>query len=453
MAQPNGSAPAAAQRPSRRRLWIALAVLGGVLYVAFQALSGAAALYLSSPALFQNNQNRASVAPAGWHNVTPSGKATNPSYAVSADVPGLILACGATLSTSLSSFGKWNLRLQRSDDGGAHWRNLGAPFLKGNSACAVTPITGDKSTFFAYGRDLSNSSQTPIWVTHDSGETWRQAFTAQGELGEYDAMGELVTSVLRDGLMYTMHGDVENAEFSSSADDGATWKPLLHEDNSSTPQKHVLSVAPDYSQAHAWFRLAYPDAGGLTLERSRDDGATWTVIEQYPRQGATPFKLATSASQPNQLCAYDTEDDSPDPNAPPIGDTTIFSSGDGGVTWRQATLPVRDGYAGPVRSGVNGCYLVFDELTKDGDYTAPHNALVWRLPQNATTAEQVALAVNYSLEPGALIRDNFSVIPPSSGMDERVVIIATRDARSWLDFFGGNTSDLTTPQLLWTPAT
>jgi hypothetical protein len=57
MAQPNGSAPAATQRPSRRRLWIALAVLGGVLYVAFQALSGAAALYLSKLDFIGGNAN------------------------------------------------------------------------------------------------------------------------------------------------------------------------------------------------------------------------------------------------------------------------------------------------------------------------------------------------------------------------------------------------------------
>jgi hypothetical protein len=209
-------------------------------------------------------------------------------------------------------------------------------------------------------------------VTHDSGETWTQAFTAQGEFGEHDAMRELVVSALRDGILYTMHGDVEHAEFSSSADDGATWKPLLHEGDSSAPKKHVTSVAPDYSRPHVWYRLAYPEAGWLAREHSLDDGGMWTPITQFPH-GGEPLEVSTSAAQPNQLCAYEREYDSPDLNAPPIGDTTIFSSSDGGVTWRQATLPVRNGYAGLVRSGVNGCYLVFDELTKSGDYTAPHN--------------------------------------------------------------------------------
>jgi len=71
------------QRPNRRRLWIMLGVLGGIVYVALQALqalSGAALFYLSNPALFQN---KAPVAPSGWHIATPPGQATNSSYAVS----------------------------------------------------------------------------------------------------------------------------------------------------------------------------------------------------------------------------------------------------------------------------------------------------------------------------------------------------------------------------------
>src|SRR5262249_6486319 len=98
MAQPNGPTPSASRRPSRPRLWITLGILGGVLYVAFQAASGAAALYLANPAFFQN---KAPAAPAGWHIATPPGQATSYSYAVSADAPGLILACGVSLSTSL----------------------------------------------------------------------------------------------------------------------------------------------------------------------------------------------------------------------------------------------------------------------------------------------------------------------------------------------------------------
>jgi hypothetical protein len=68
------------QRPNRRRLWIMLGVLGGIVYVALQARSGAALFYPSNPALFQN---KAPVAPSGWHIATPPGQATNSSSAVS----------------------------------------------------------------------------------------------------------------------------------------------------------------------------------------------------------------------------------------------------------------------------------------------------------------------------------------------------------------------------------
>jgi hypothetical protein len=144
-------------------LWITLGVLGGLVYVALQALSGAALFYLSNPSL---TQNKAPAAPAGWHIVTPPVQATSYSYAVSLETPGLILACSVTLSTSLTSFGKWNAQLWRTDDGGAYWRLLPAPFLKGNDECQITAISGSRTTFFAFGQRLASSAPTSIWVTH-----------------------------------------------------------------------------------------------------------------------------------------------------------------------------------------------------------------------------------------------------------------------------------------------
>jgi hypothetical protein len=180
------------QRPNRRRLRIMLGVLGGIVYVALQALSGAALFYLSNPALFQS---KAPVAPSGWHIATPPGQATNSSYAVSLDTPGLILACGVTLSTSLTSFGKWSAQLWRTGDGGAHWRTLQTSFLKGKNECEITAISGSQTTFFAYGQQLASSVATSIWVTHDSGETWTRTFTAQADYPYYKSMRELSASV------------------------------------------------------------------------------------------------------------------------------------------------------------------------------------------------------------------------------------------------------------------
>jgi hypothetical protein len=70
------------------------------MYVAFQALCGVAALYLSSPALLQN---KTPVAPPGWRNVPPLGQATNYSYAVSADAPGLIQSDSVAASLDASA--------------------------------------------------------------------------------------------------------------------------------------------------------------------------------------------------------------------------------------------------------------------------------------------------------------------------------------------------------------
>jgi hypothetical protein len=443
MTQPGSPVPPAqpAQRPNRRRLWIALGVLGGLVYVALQALSGAAFFYLSNPSLAQN---KTPVAPSGWHNVTPPGQVTNPSYAVSADMPGLILACGATLSASLSSLGKSNLRLQRSDDGGAHWRILQAPFLKGNDKCAVTAISGNPTSFFAYGRQLLSNTPTTFWVTHDAGETWTQAFTTANDYDEYSVMSQLSASVLRDGVLYSLQGDSYDPAFSSSTDDGATWTLVLKAKTAGIPGGRIASFTADYAQPHAWYQSVYLNLGGLALEHSSDDGKTWTISKQFAEgAGAAPTELATASAQPEQLCAYATYGES---------NATLFSSADRGATWNQASLPVGTGsIQGTAHTGLDGCYLAFQDDTKGGPFGSSHDIEIWRLLDGATSPERLVYLKNYRFDflpdtPG------FTYLPASNGMEARLVIAAIREPRSLIDFFGGNTNNITTPQLLWTPA-
>jgi photosystem II stability/assembly factor-like uncharacterized protein len=452
MGQPGSPVPPApaAQRPSRRRLWITLGVLGGVVYIALQALSGAALFYLSNPL---PTQNKAPAAPSGWHIATPPVQATYYSYAVSLDTPGLILACGVTHSTSLTSFGKWNAQLWRTDDGGGNWRALQAPFLKGNNECEITAISGRQTTFFAYGQRLASSASTTIWVTHDSGATWTQAFMAQTDYPYYKSMRELSSSVLRDGVLYGLHGDYAHEMFSSSTDDGATWTPIARTSTSDTPDGEIESLIADYAQPHAWYAVVRSATSPLALEHSADEGKTWTVVKQFPEGvGAAPTDLAIASVQPNPICAYNYLYDSSATGALAVGDTTMFSSADGGKTWRQAQLPVRDGdVSGSVRAGPDGCYLAFEENAKGGAFGTTHNVSIWRLASDSSSPEHVAYLKNYSL---GFSRDaGVSYVAAANGMEARLIVTATRQPRSWLDFFGGNARNLTTTQLLWTPAT
>jgi hypothetical protein len=447
MAQPVSPVPSApaTQRPNRRRLWITLAILGGSLYVALQALSGVALFYLSNPAL---TQNKAPAAPSGWHIATPPGQATSYSYAVSVDTPGLILACGVSLSTSVTSFGKWNTQLWRTDDGGAHWRALQAPFLKGNNDCGITAITGGQNVFFAYGRRIASGASTTIWVTHDSGETWTQAFTAQADYSYYKSMRELSASVLRDGVLYGLHGEYAHEVFSSSIDDGATWTPIARASASNVPDSEIESLIADYAQPHAWYALVGP----FTLEHSADDGKTWTVVTQFPvGVGTAPTDLATTSLQPNEICAYNYLYDDSATGALLAGDTTMYSSVDGGKIWRQAQLPVRDGdVSGSVRAGPDGCYLAFEENAKGGAFGTTYNLSIWRLAPDSPSPERVEYLKDYSL--GFSREAGVNYVAAANGAEARLVVAARRQPRSWLDFFGGNARNLTTDQLLWTPA-
>jgi hypothetical protein len=258
---------------------------------------------------------------------------------------------------------------------------------------------------------------------------------------------------MRDGVLYGLHSNAYfKAVFSSSANEGTTWTSIARTNASNAPDGEIESLTADYAQPHAWYALVNPETGPVTLEHSADDGKTWMVASQFLEGvGAEPTELATTSLQPSQICAYNYLYDDSATGALLVGDTTLYSSADGGKTWRQTPLPVRDGdVSGSVRAGPDGCYLAFEENAKGGAVGTTHNVSIWRLPPDELTPERVAYLKDYSL--GYSKDAGVSYVAAANGMEARLVVAATRQPRSLLDFFGGNARNLTTPQLLWTPA-
>jgi hypothetical protein len=277
----------------------------------------------------------------------------------------------------------------------------------------------------------------------DSGETWAQAFTTENDYDVCSVMTQLSSSVLRDGVLYSLQGDSYDPAFSSSTDDGATWISLLKGATSDIPGGRIASFAADYSQPRAWYQSVYLSLGGLAIEHSSDDGKTWTIAKQCAEgAGAAPTELATTSVQPKQVCAYATYGES---------NATLFSSADGGATWGQESLPVGQGsIQGMARLSSDGCYLAFQDDTKGGVFGSSHDIEIWHLLDGATSPERLAYLKNYSFD---FLSDTpgFTYLPAANGMEARLVVAATRQPRSLLDFFGGNARYLTTPQLLGTP--
>lgn len=398
------------------------------------------------------------VAPNGWHNSSIPGSYNNPeTIAISGDLPGLILAYGDVLVgnpfDSHFEHVHWRTR-----DGGHQWEQIAGPCHPDNELfdfCRlVAPLQGH-GTFFA--SEIHNEPDRPgdLWVSHDAGTSWRFVAHFKEAAKAYDAASALATAVIRSGRLYALRTPDDNtadapSAFSVSTDDGATWtNPERAPSVLERQGWQIISFAADYSAAHAWYRALEPLLGKNTvppaLERSADDGRTWTTLGSIGTAGSdVQVSLGTAPSQPRRLCAATRPDHST---------LAIFSSGDGGRTFAGATTPhvYSGGAPHPISMGTGGdCYLPELTLLPQGTF-AP--LLLWRLIPGATHLQQLPSLAEFEWS-STLDGYPFSYVPADAGQPARLVVFVwghQHPVASWASIFSFWSSEERNQLLLWAP--
>jgi hypothetical protein len=337
-------------------------------------------------------------APANWQDVSPPTSDPIASYAISPDVPGLIVACTGSKTGNMSASPLGPATLWRTRDGGAHWQRLAVSgYIAG---CEVAFPPGGSGTLFALNLDGGQFIQ----VSHDAGDTWKTLARDDGApYGDIQQRFTLLAhGVYRDGRLYTAGQadtaaaastaatatassmnpppagastarDVISLAFSISSDDSQTWTAVEAAPDPLIQQGYVpLAIAADYRAPGAWFRLwglgyASSRGGAMVLEQSTDGGQTWQPMPLNGARGtyrglgdggSGSATLATQPGQPARLCAaFSPQVNDQSVSLPPSGlkadavgfalrgppppiphDITLAGSDDGGQTWSAAII-------------------------------------------------------------------------------------------------------------------
>lgn len=407
-------------------------------------------------------------APSGWHNSTVHGSIVGLEYAVSHDNPGLILACGDSLEPAIPHILATIPRCWRTQDGGSEWTTIQSPPIPDHSFHLIVP-RADAETFFAVGNRLrfNQSSPEPVLVTHDAGATWRQVAQTSGDVGSaVDLEDALASGIYRDGNLYVLlvpevHSDgALPQDFAVSGDDGKTWTRT--ERSPSALEKagwSVTSFAADYQSSQSWYRTLENKDGRVMLEQSRDDGVSWSAVQEIKGLRASRshiigfMTLATTPAQPTLLCAAG------------FG-IWLAASGDGGATWRggpsEIDLSSASGYApSAVQIGNDGaCYRAYTyQITPGGiiytssDEGGPWYNAILRLDPRAQRSDVVPLSSDFGLTPapvGPAGAPGWWYVPAGNGMSARIAIVANQQGVSlagMLEWPMSTTYDM----LLWRP--
>ena len=415
------------------RLALALCALGLLLAGCGQALSGA---------------NTAP--PAGWTDITPPDSGQAAHYAVSPDIPGLIIAAiGGRAQASADP--PPDARLWRSEDGGASWQALDSLTPRSGSSIFMPP--GGHGLVISV--DALNAS---ISISRDAGTSWRTVPLDTSTNANPPQIAWLDGAVALDGRLYTSSG----RPFSVSEDGGLTWRTIEKGGDAANIAPVGITageatIAPLDASGSAWLRLGSEPAYGVgasTIERSDDGGATWRVVSQsLPVADGRVFsaQLAANPAHPGQICATMTVSDNapnvataptvtpastapPQPTvspgqqgfvsypAPEQKDVALLASDDGGHTWRGGVVQaLRRSFGGAVDPGVQisadgSCYLATDQQNSPFDVGPDVLATLWRLaPGAAQPVAQWAMA-------GRLV-ESLALAPGGAGAAERVVAL------------------------------
>ncbi|HEX8995572.1 MAG TPA: sialidase family protein [Ktedonobacterales bacterium] len=402
----------------------------------------------------------ANSAPAkGWTDITPPDSRQVTAYAVSPDIPGLLLAEIGGRS-AVSAAPPLPAQLWRSRDGGATWQTLDNLHPPASFGLLMPP--GGHGMIFA-----QDPLQNMIYASDDAGTTWRTLRdTDPNAYGPVQEWTWLAGAVAIGGRLYAggvaagWGGQtVATDRFSVSDDLGGTWRPLEASIDPAGPQAITQAIAPLDAAGASWLRLVATGegpSGGATVERSADGGVTWRIISTALSSGKQLMqaRLATNTARPGKVCAtlttwgatmtpVETPASSPassptanafhggaalaaplapNPPAPEPKDISLLASDDGGATWRGGEIVALHGlYGGIVNPGVQmsadgACYVATAEARGLLTPQVDEKTILWRLATGATAATQVWTITDR----GVL---SFFLAPGDAGKPERMIAL------------------------------
>ncbi len=213
----------------------------------------------------------------------------------------------------------------RSDDGGAHWKNMGLKTSEHISKIVIDPRDDRVVWVAAQGPLWKNGGERGLYRTTDGGATWKAVLTISPRTGVTDVVLDprnpdvvYAAAYQRQRHVWSLvDGGPESAIYKST-DGGATWRKLTNGLPKDVDLGRIgLAVAPsDVDVVYAIIEAAEGKGGFF---RSTDRGETWEKRSDYmPRSPQYYNEIFCDPKDANRVYAMD---------------TFMHVTEDGGKTW------------------------------------------------------------------------------------------------------------------------
>ncbi len=190
----------------------------------------------------------------------------------------------------------------KSTDGGKTWKNMGLRATRHISRILIDPHDSNHVIVGALGDVFGPSQDRGVYVTTDGGQTWKKTLYLSDQSGASDlAMDVQNPNVIYAGMWHflrrpwTFTSGGEDDGLFKSTDGGQTWTKLTgHGLPSGIVGRIGLAVAP--SDGKSVYALIESKEG--ILWRSKDAGATWTMVSNDTLVDQRPFYFTHIAVDP-----------------------------------------------------------------------------------------------------------------------------------------------------------
>jgi photosystem II stability/assembly factor-like uncharacterized protein/DNA-binding FrmR family transcriptional regulator len=231
-------------------------------------------------------------------------------------------------------FGACGGGVWKSDDGGAHWRNVSDGFFGGSiGAIAVAP--SDPNVVYVGGGEVTVrgnwSAGDGMWRSDDAGKSWRRIGLADSQCIPRVRVHPKDENLVYAAVLGHLCGPNETRGVYRSQDGGVTWRRVLQVDENVGACDLLIDPGnPRVIWATTWRVRRTPyslESGGpgSGLWRSGDGGDTWSEFTRSPGLpgGAVGIiGIAISPADPRRMWAQVEAQDG-----------GLFRSDDGGSHW------------------------------------------------------------------------------------------------------------------------
>jgi len=267
--------------------------------------------------------------PVYWRNIGPTRGGRS------------VTSSGVKGNTLVYYMGTTGGGVWKTEDAGQTWKNISDGYFKTGSVGAVAVAESDPNVVYVgmgehAPRGVMTSYGDGVYRSTDAGKTWKHLGLELTRHISNVRIHPTNPDVVYVAAQGALHGPSKERGIYKSDDGGKTWKNILFVDeNTGCVDLSMDMNNPRILYAAMWDHRRLPWAvqsggKGSGLYKSTDGGETWVKIQNGLPNELGKMSISVSRANSNKVYALVESDTEKEQGA-------LFSSNDGGETWKKAS--------------------------------------------------------------------------------------------------------------------